>query len=58
MNCKHVKLTLLSGPIHPVGRDYYCEVCGEQFVVKPFTIGIAFGTEGVQSDSEVKHEST
>ena len=43
-DCNHVDLKLLSGPIHPGGKDYVCQKCGEQFRAEPIVIGVSFGS--------------
>jgi hypothetical protein len=45
MDCKHTHLTRLEGPIHPSGKDYVCDNCGEQFRAEVLVIGVQFGTK-------------
>lgn len=41
----HARLVRLEGPLHPSGKDYRCECCGEivEAEVKPATIGVGYG---------------
>jgi hypothetical protein len=43
-DCKHNHLTRLEGPIHPSGKDYVCDECGEQFKAEPLgPITVSYG---------------
>lgn len=46
-DCKtnHARLTKLEGELHPSGKDYRCECCGEvvEVEIKPADIGVAYG---------------
>jgi len=52
MTCKHNHLTKLEGPIHPSGKDYRCDDCGEivEVEIRPAVIGVQFG----KPDKEAK----
>jgi len=43
LDCKHNHLTRLEGPIHPSGKDYVCDECGEQFKAEKFVISAIYG---------------
>jgi hypothetical protein len=42
-DCNHNHLTRLEGPLHPGGKDYLCNECGEQFGAEPIVIDVQFG---------------
>jgi hypothetical protein len=41
----HARLIRLEGELHPSGKDYRCDDCGDVFEVevKPATIGVGYG---------------
>jgi hypothetical protein len=48
--CNHNHLTRLDGPMHPSGKDYRCEECGQQLKAEVIVIA-QFGTqEGEMSE--------
>ena len=49
-DCKtnHARLVRLEGELHPSGKDYRCDDCGEivEVEVKSATIGVGYGEPG------------
>jgi hypothetical protein len=42
-DCLHNELKRLEGPLHPRGKDYVCQSCGQQFRAEPLSIGVGYG---------------
>ena len=48
--CNHAVLQKLGGALHPSGKDYVCQGCGEQFRAEPLSVEVKFGKPSARSD--------
>lgn len=53
MECKHNKLQILEGPIHPSGKDYVCNECGQQFRAEELMITSKPEVKGGLADTKI-----